>query len=73
MSHPKDCQWTHFMSVIDGTRDGAPTFFELPLTSTKYYISVFAKEKSTYTLTFLADIGAWPRPGRKGELSAIQL
>lgn len=38
-----DCRWTHFMSVIDGTRDGAPTFFELPLTSTKYYISVYAK------------------------------
>merc|ERR1719265_109571 len=73
LQNPDDCEWTHYMSVVDGTRDGAPTFFELPLTSTKYYISVFAKEKSTYTLTFLADIGAWPRPGRKGELSAIQL
>jgi len=37
------CEWTHFMSVIDGTRDGAPTFFELPLTSTRYYIAVYAK------------------------------
>jgi hypothetical protein len=58
------------MSVIDGTRDGAPTFFELPLTSTKYFISVFAAKKSSYTLSFLADIGAWPRPGMNGELKA---
>lgn len=70
---PQKCEWTHFMSVIDGTRDGAPTFFELPLTSTKYYISVFAKEKSQYTLTMLSDIGAFPRPGNRGELSATQL
>lgn len=71
-SDPKSCDWTHFMSVIDGSRDGAPTFFELPLTSTKYYISVFAREKSTYTLTFLSDTGRWPRPGRGGEIAAIQ-
>lgn len=44
LAHPNDCQWTHYMSVIDGTRDGAPTFFELPLTSTTYYITVYAKE-----------------------------
>lgn len=69
---PSDCEWTHFMSVIDGTRDGAPTFFELPLSSTKYYISVFAKEDSSYTLTFLSDIGAWPRPGNRGSLTALQ-
>jgi hypothetical protein len=73
VAQPRDCEWTHFMSVIDGTRDGAPTFFELPLTSTKYYISVFAKEKSRYTLTMLADIGAFPRPGNGGQLQAMQL
>lgn len=73
VGHPEDCEWTHFMSVIDGTRDGAPTFFELPLTSTKYYISVFAREKSQYTLTMLSEIGVFPRPGNRGELSAMQL
>jgi len=67
------CEWTHFMSVIDGTRDGAPTFFELPLTSTKYYIAVYAKETSSYTLTLLTDIGAFPRPGRAGQLTALPL
>lgn len=73
VAQPSNCEWTHFMSVIDGTRDGAPTFFELPLTSTKYYISVYAREKSFYTLTMLSDIGAYPRPGHRGELSAMQL
>lgn len=73
LSSPDQCEWTHFMSVIDGTRDGAPTFFEMPLTSTKYFISVFGREKSTYTITFLTDIGAFPRPGRDGTLSATQL
>ena len=72
IGHPRDCEWTHYMSVIDGTRDGAPTMFELPLTSTKYFISVFAKEKSRYTITFLSDVGAYPRPGAKGALTAVQ-
>jgi len=72
LSHPDDCEWTHYMSVIDGTRDGAPTFFELPLTSTRYYISVYAKVTSSYTLTVLSDIGAWPRPGNEGRLMATQ-
>jgi len=73
VANPGDCEWTHYMSHIDGTRDGAPTFFELPLTSTSYYIAVYAKETSSYTLTILTDIGAWPRPGREGLLSATQL
>merc|ERR1719456_356035 len=72
---PTECTWTHFMSEIDGSRDGAPTFFEIPLTSTKYFISVFAAENSAYTLTVLSDIGAFPRPGgaNKGEITARQL
>jgi len=73
ISGPNNCNWTHFMSVIDGTRDGAPTFFELPLTSTRYYIAVYAKEKSKYSLTMLSDIGQLPRPGNKGALTAMQL
>lgn len=72
VGHPRECEWTHYMSVIDGTRDGAPTSFELPMTSTKYFISVFATEKSRYTLTFLSDVGAYPRPGARGVLSATQ-
>ena len=73
--NPSECEWTHFMSEIDGSRDGAPTFFEIPLTSTKYYISVFAAMNSAYTLTVLDDIGAFPRPGgvNKGEIVARQL
>lgn len=67
------CEWTHFNSVIDGTRDGAPTFFELPFTSTKYFISVFAKEKSEYTLTVTSQTGSWPRPGKHGELRVVQM
>jgi len=69
---PHECQWTHFMSVIDGTRDGAPTFFEIPLASTQYFISIYAKETSSYTLTFLTDIGQMPRPGKFGDLSVVQ-
>lgn len=61
------CTYTHFMSQIDGTRDATPTFFEIPLTSTKFYISVFGagKTPATYTLMLLSDIGALPRPGPK--------
>jgi len=70
---PEECEWTHFMSVIDGSRDGTPTFFEVPLSSTKYFISVFAVENSAYTLTLLADIGAFPRPGANGKITARQL
>lgn len=72
-SSPKDCEWTHYMSAIDGTRDGGPTFFELPLTSTRYFISVFAKEDSRYTLVIESDIGSWPRPGNGGQIEAFQL
>jgi len=76
------CSWTHYHSIIDGTKDAAPTFFEVPLTSTKYYISVFAPQeanvkagvmKARYRLTMLADIGAYPRPGLQGRLRAKQV
>mmetsp|Transcript_60668 Transcript_60668/g.113347 ORF Transcript_60668/g.113347 Transcript_60668/m.113347 type:complete len:353 (+) Transcript_60668:18-1076(+) len=68
------CNWTHFMSEIDGSRDGAPTFFEVPLSSTKHFISVYSPtDSASYTLTILADIGAWPRPGSNGRLAARQL
>lgn len=67
---PSECTWTHFMSNIDGSRDGTSTFFEVPLSSTKYFISVYAPIRSSYTLTILADIGAYPRPGAKGRMSA---
>eukprot|EP00392_Amoebophrya_sp_AT5.2_P011001 g11076.t1 len=74
LPRPDYCNFTHYLSVIDGTRDGAPTFFELPLTSTRYYIAVYyAKETSSYTLTVLTDIGAWPRPGNEGQLQVTQL
>ncbi|CAE7210854.1 unnamed protein product [Symbiodinium natans] len=66
-----NCEWTHFMSEIDGSRDGAPTYFEVPLSSTKFFISVYSPtEYSAYTLTILADIGRWPRPGAFGRLTA---
>mmetsp|Transcript_101529 Transcript_101529/g.262430 ORF Transcript_101529/g.262430 Transcript_101529/m.262430 type:complete len:363 (-) Transcript_101529:111-1199(-) len=73
LRNPADCAWTHFMSEIDRSRDGTPTFFELPLSSTKYFISVFATENSEYTLTVLSDIGAFPRPGNSGKIAARQL
>jgi len=69
----KPCAWTSFMSETDRSRDGTPTFFEVPLSSTKYYISVYATENSAYTLTVLADIGAFPRPGNSGKIDARQL
>eukprot|EP00929_Paragymnodinium_shiwhaense_P097177 TRINITY_DN5892_c0_g2_i1.p1 TRINITY_DN5892_c0_g2~~TRINITY_DN5892_c0_g2_i1.p1 ORF type:complete len:358 (+),score=77.98 TRINITY_DN5892_c0_g2_i1:160-1233(+) len=69
----EECQWTHFMSVTDGSRDGTPTLYEVPLSSTKYFISVFAVQNSAYTLTLLADIGAFPRPGDFGRITARQL
>lgn len=71
--NPSECKWTHFMSEIEGNRDGTPTFFEVPLSSTKYFISVYAPERSSYTLTMLADIGAFPRPGGGGRITARQM
>lgn len=71
--HAADCTWTHFMSEIDGSRDGTPTFFDVPLSSTKYYISVYARSNSQYTLTVLTDIGAYPRPGAFGRITARQV
>jgi len=77
-----DCNWTHFRSVIDGTQDGAPTFFEVPLHSTQYFISVYAPRElnadhgvttAQYRLMALADIGAYPRPGAHGQLTSRQL
>ncbi|CAK0861467.1 unnamed protein product, partial [Prorocentrum cordatum] len=62
----------HFMTEIDGSQDGTPTFFEVPHTSTKYFISVYATENSAYTLTVIADIGAFPRPGGDGKIAAEQ-
>mmetsp|Transcript_115072 Transcript_115072/g.245832 ORF Transcript_115072/g.245832 Transcript_115072/m.245832 type:complete len:353 (+) Transcript_115072:67-1125(+) len=70
---PAECKWTHFMSEIDGSRDGTPTFFEIPLSSTKYFLSIYAAQNSAYTLTVLADIGAFPRPGGNGRIVARQL
>lgn len=80
--HNVKCKWTHFHSVLDGTRNAAPTFFEVPLSSTKYYITVYAPQdanldqgvdKTIYRLTVLADIGAFPRPGLQGRLRVSQL
>mmetsp|Transcript_148 Transcript_148/g.553 ORF Transcript_148/g.553 Transcript_148/m.553 type:complete len:377 (-) Transcript_148:183-1313(-) len=81
-AHRVQCDWTHFHSVLDGSGDGAPTFFEIPLGSTKYFISVFAPEgpnlkhgvlKPTYRLMALTDIGAYPRPGLQGRLQTQQI
>merc|ERR1712093_646657 len=47
--------------------DGAPTFYEVPLSASRYYISIFAATKASYRLTVLADIGAMPRPGLNGK------
>jgi len=78
-THSIRCGWTHFHSVIDGTRDGAPTFFEVPFGSTKHYLTVFAPPEANlnrgvsrpkFRLTVLADVGAFPRPGRRGQLRA---
>jgi len=69
---PQDCKWTHMMSVIDGSRDGTPTFFEIPFTTTRYYFSVFSADNSQYTLTVLADIGSFPRPGKLGRVYGDQ-
>jgi len=76
-----DCPWTHFHSVLDGSKDGAPTFFEVPLGASKYYISIFAPRqenldhgviRARYRFLMLADIGAFPRPGLQGRLHARQ-
>lgn len=60
------------MSVIDGSRDGTPTFFEIPFTTTRYYFSVFSADNSQYTLTVLSDIGSFPRPGKLGRVYGDQ-
>lgn len=67
------CDWTHYSSVIDGSMDGAPTVLELPLSSTQWYISVYAKQSAQYTLTVLTDIGQWPRPGQLGNMTGTQV
>ena len=53
-------------------RDGAPTFFELPLTATAYYISIFAKTDAEYTFQAFSDLHNYPRPGLQGRLTATQ-
>lgn len=60
------CERTHFMSEINGSKDGAPTFFQVSLSASSYYISVFATQESRYALTVLDDVGAWPRRGNNG-------
>lgn len=67
------CGRSHYVSEIDGSHDGSPTFFEVPLTSTQWFISVYAAEEAAYTLTFLSDTGAFPRPGTGGTIVARQL
>lgn len=76
-----NCQWTHFHSTLDGTRDAAPTFYEVPLTSGQYFISVYAPFQANvdhgvtrprYRLTVLADVGAYPRPGQNGRVTVRQ-
>lgn len=69
---PGECEWVHFMTQIDGSRDGTATFLEIPLSTTKYFISVFAMEDAAYELTVLADTGAIPRPGGNGRVIANQ-
>lgn len=73
------CEWTHFNSVLDGTADSAPTFFEVPFSSTRYYITVYAPPvpnldagvlNPRYRLMVLTDVGAYPRPGLQGRLQA---
>lgn len=71
--HAPDCQWTHFMSEIDGSKDGTPTYFEAELSSTNYFIAVYARTNAQYTLTALTDIGQYPRPGKFGKLTARQV
>ena len=66
------CDSTYIRSVIDGSRDGTPTYFETNFTSTRWFISVFASQDASYTLTALADIGAMPRPGLYGNLTGYQ-
>jgi hypothetical protein len=60
------------MSTIDGSKDGTPTWFEIPFTTTQYYFSVFSADNSQYRLTVLADTGAFPRPGKLGRLYGDQ-
>lgn len=59
-------------SVIDGSRDGTPTFFEIEFTTTRYYFSVFSADNSQYTLTVLSEIGDFPRPGKLGRVYGDQ-
>lgn len=68
-----ECTRTHYISEINGSRDGGPTFYELPLTSTTYFISIFATEDADYNLLMLSDIGAFPRPGGNGRIVGRQL
>jgi len=69
---PENCKWTHMKSVIDGSRDGTPTFFEIEFTTTRYYFSVFSADNSQYTLTVLSEIGDFPRPGKLGRVYGDQ-
>ena len=68
----KTCEWTQYHSDISGSRDGAPTMFELNLTSSRFFIAVFATDTAGYTISTLSDVGAMPRPGELGNLTGIQ-
>ena len=67
-----DCAWTHYKSTINGSQDGVATVLEVPLTSTQWYITVFAKSNSKYSLTVISDTSQYPRVGSGGVLSATQ-
>jgi hypothetical protein len=69
---PQDCEWTHFKSVIDGSKDGTPTFFEIEFTTTRYYFSVFSADNSQYSLTVIANTEDFPHPGKLGRVYGDQ-
>jgi hypothetical protein len=59
--NPWSEEWTHYKSITDGSEDGAATMFELPSETTQWYITVYAKTSSQYSLTILRDADDYPR------------
>ena len=56
-----ECEWTHYRSNINGTSDGQSTILEVPLTSTKWFITVFGQTNAKYSLSVVKDPGIFPR------------
>jgi len=67
------CEWAHYQSDMSPSRTGNQTLIEVPLSSTRWYITVFAQSDATYSLSIINNPSAYPRVGSDGVLRWAQI